>query len=551
MTANSKPVKPAALGVIGKDHIAAMFSQAGGEMETFTYRKALGTDDDGLPFVIEAAFAWAPNLLERRLVCGVNWSGAVGDTPFRDLGDENLGSLLANQWAGCDEPVLVLVHLATPRARYTDRGKSAVVIDDVKGGAIVTAVKAVTKAWAAQRKSEEREGRRRESRRDALRRTRTMSVKDAAWEVLPEAYAHASGGRLPVKARQLYYAARGPILKLTGRDTLDQAYFSQTIVRAYMEAHPAETAKWDVLFDARGTFYEPHTRKVVPLGTLEVRQYLAGVRAHTVPQLDYGYALPTTFPTVGPKHRFGAVLFTEKEGFNELFRAVRLAERYDIAYMSTKGLSVSACRHLADELCGQHGIPLLVTHDFDKAGFSILGTLQRDTAAYQFEHDFDVVDLGLRLEDIEAWGLESEPVSYGVSKTGEPKDPGPNLRRNDASEEEVDFLRGERTWQGYQGRRVELNAFTSPQLIEWLEGKLQQHGIAKVIPDDRELAAAFRRAVQVARINRELPKVVKKAKAEAKNVAVPAGLRQLVKDRLEQSPGQPWDEVVAALGADA
>ena len=105
--------------------------------------------------------------------------------------------------------------------------------------------------------------------------------------------------------------------------------------------------------------------------------------------------------TRGPSGCFGAVLFIEKEGFMPLFEAVNLAERFDIALMSTKGLSNTAARQLIDEMCGGHEIPLLVLHDFDKAGFSILGTLQRDTRRYSFMNDVEVIDLGLRLEDIE------------------------------------------------------------------------------------------------------------------------------------------------------
>ena len=43
--------------------------------------------------------------------------------------------------------------------------------------------------------------------------------------------------------------------------------------------------------------------------------------------------------------------------------------------MSTKGMSVTACRMLVEELCGRQGLPLFVLHDFDKSGFSIQQTL--------------------------------------------------------------------------------------------------------------------------------------------------------------------------------
>ena len=43
-----------------------------------------------------------------------------------------------------------------------------------------------------------------------------------------------------------------------------------------------------------------------------------------------------------------------------LFKEVKLAERYDIAIMSTKGMSVTASRELVDQLCAEGDIPLLV-----------------------------------------------------------------------------------------------------------------------------------------------------------------------------------------------
>ena len=88
---------------------------------------------------------------------------------------------------------------------------------------------------------------------------------------------------------------------------------------------------------------------------------------------------------------------------------MNLANRYDLMIVSTKGVSVTAARRLIDDVCGDHGLPLFVLHDFDTAGFLILGTLQRDTRRYQFSNAVEVVDLGLRLADIE--GLEREPAA--------------------------------------------------------------------------------------------------------------------------------------------
>jgi DNA topoisomerase VI subunit B len=125
----SKPVKPLDLGLIGKEHLLACFKAIGLEAETFKYQRAAGLAADGLPWVVETAFGWCPALEQRRIVAGVNWSVALGN-PFRSFGQtsEGLESLLADQRAGRDEPIVFVLHFACPRTQYTDRGKSAIVL---------------------------------------------------------------------------------------------------------------------------------------------------------------------------------------------------------------------------------------------------------------------------------------------------------------------------------------------------------------------------------------------------------------------------------------
>jgi len=126
---HSKPVKPKRLGLIGKDHLFARFKEIGVEAETFRYQRALG-EADGLPWVVETAFGWCPNLVSRRIIVGVNWSVGLGN-PFRSFGrhgGEGLESFLADQRAGRNEPIIFVLHYACPRTAYTDRGKSAVIV---------------------------------------------------------------------------------------------------------------------------------------------------------------------------------------------------------------------------------------------------------------------------------------------------------------------------------------------------------------------------------------------------------------------------------------
>lgn len=128
MQAHSKPVKPTMLGVIGKDHFKRRFTDAGCEMDSFQYRKVVDTTD-GVPWIVETAFGWAPDISGRQLVTGVNWSPGIIN-PFRELGSfgESLDTVLSEQRANRGEPVILVLHMTCPRVEYTDRGKSAVVV---------------------------------------------------------------------------------------------------------------------------------------------------------------------------------------------------------------------------------------------------------------------------------------------------------------------------------------------------------------------------------------------------------------------------------------
>jgi DNA topoisomerase VI subunit B len=132
MQQHSKPVKPAALGVIGRDHLARRFEALGCDMKVFSYSKALG-EEGGLPFVIETAFAMRAEEKEdegRVLVAGVNWSPGILN-PFRELGHmgRSLDEVLEEKRISRGDPIVLVLHMACPRVEYTDRGKSAIVIE--------------------------------------------------------------------------------------------------------------------------------------------------------------------------------------------------------------------------------------------------------------------------------------------------------------------------------------------------------------------------------------------------------------------------------------
>jgi hypothetical protein len=227
-----------------------------------------------------------------------------------------------------------------------------------------------------------------------------------------QAYLKASNqGRLPANARQIMNASRPLVLVLTGRKSWKKSsYFTQKLLPDFLDAHPDLTAAWNVVFDDRGHLIEPHTQHCVDLGTLAVRGYIR--RWHTdVPSEVGAVALDHRCPTMGPTNRYAYAVFIEKEGFYPLLEAARIAERCDLTIMSTKGMSVTAARPLVEQLSEQ-GMTILVCHDFDNSGFSILHMLQSDTRHYTFKTRPKMIDLGLRLAEMRAMDLDSARVGY-------------------------------------------------------------------------------------------------------------------------------------------
>ena len=210
-----------------------------------------------------------------------------------------------------------------------------------------------------------------------------------------------------------------------------------------------------------------------------------------------------------------------------MLEQAKFAERYDLAIMSSKGMGTTAVRTLIESLCDE--VEILVLHDFDKSGFSIVGTLTRDTRRCEFAVETRVVDLGLRLSDVDTWNLPAETVTYK-------SDPAYNLSLNGATQEEIEFLRGEQDWRSYRGQRVELNAFTSDAFVEWLEAKLKEQGVEKVIPDDATLESAYRRALSIQQYREAVDEATQEIQDRIAAVEIPENLRSDLKKRMKSDP---------------
>jgi hypothetical protein len=533
----SRPIKPKALGVIGEEHLKTGLAMLGVSETSICYRKHLGTTRRGLPYVLEVAFGVFDSKMERRIDVGLNWS-ALLRSPLWAISED-----LRRARVDPEDPCYIAVHLSCPELKFTDRSKSALTLPDSLRQELGKALERVTKEWTSLKKNRERLSRQ-EVEQLKQRKPRHLSIRDAAYQIVERAYQETSdNGRYPANARQIMYKARPLVLELTGGKCWSKSsYFTQVLLPNYMREHPDQTADWDVIFDARGRLVEPHTGRRVDLGTLQVRNYIKDwhedIGSPGVPKVEW------RVPTRGPANRYRHALFIEKEGFGQLLEKARIAERFGIMIMSTKGMSVTACRTLVEKLSGC-GVTILVARDFDKAGFSIVHTLRSDTRRYQFADKPNVIDMGLRLQDVQEMGLASERVEYGRCKGWgkAPVDPRLNLRDSGAAEEECEFLVRELDPAGFWvGERVELNAMSSPQLLAWLEKKLIEHGVTKLVPDAETLARAWTRMRQA----RAIQQVLGELQIEADSSPPPGDLQSLLEQNMHGN-GKAWDEVLWEL----
>lgn len=232
MVENSKPVKPKALGLIGEDHIRAWMSNSSVAPDSIKYKKVFG-ETNGVPFVLEVAsgaFAEGYEECDREVTVGLNWSPAL-KIPFTELSE-----LLGDARVYSLDPFRIFVHLTCPRLDFSDRGKGQLSLTPEIETALKKAIKAATKHITTAKRKADREGRLLDKQLEDMRKyqkMQSMSVRDAAFSVMENAYMQASADNtLPANARQIMYAARPDIIKLTGKAKpwSHSSYFTQTLL---------------------------------------------------------------------------------------------------------------------------------------------------------------------------------------------------------------------------------------------------------------------------------------------------------------------------------
>jgi hypothetical protein len=456
------PPKPSRLGKIDKEHFRTCFDDWYGlrRPDRFWHRRVEVLTDAGIPWVAEVAIASTKE--PGHAFFAINYSPSYVDPLSRTrLIHENIwatgaGSFLSNldAWPGSRGDGTfanraVLVHLITPTASFLEKGKSTLDVPYRVDDRIARAMFQAGQPLFKEHKARQRNAARAEREARAEEEPR-VSLKDACYEVMEEAVDAASGGgRLPFSAHTLYYQVRPRIQDFTDEE-LTSHYFEQTVVVQFQQ----DFGPIDGMYrEARGMLIEPHTGHTVPLGTREVA----------------GYEFP--------EYVFGAILFVEKKGLNPVWRSGRLGERLDLGIVNGEGQPQEAVLFARAE--GE--FLLFVLHDADHHGYVIAHTIAEATKRMP-KYKVKVVDIGLTVADAIRLRLPTETY---FRSTALPKWMVPQLTPDEREWFEGEFDHyNEKRRPVYRCTRVELNAFTTPDLLAFVEKKLHAAKAKKIVPPE-------------------------------------------------------------------
>jgi hypothetical protein len=313
-------------------------------------------------------------------------------------------------------------------------------------------------------------------------------------------------GEYRFNARQLFYGLR-PIVMQELHQELKLGNFTK-IIDGYEEEHGEIPGMYR---EPRGSITHPHRNETISLGTLLVEEYER------------------------PIWTFNKLLYIEKEGANEALKEVRWGERHDCAVMSSKGFSTRAARDLID-LLAVHDEPIEVfcAHDADAPGTMIYQTLQEATKT-RGARKIEITNIGLEPWEALDMRLEVETI-----------EPSKNERRKPVAQYVLDHEHGERWERWLQTHRVELNAMTTPDLIEWLDEKMADAKYGTLVPPAEVLTteldqrienevreAVTERILREAGLDRQVADAIGKIKKPTAT-ALAKGIRQSFKEQLDR-----------------
>lgn len=460
MQVEARAPKPQTLGRIPDEHVVEILDNTFGVQRAWQRRGAV-VDDAGVPWILELTVAATVD--DGWFYPAVNWSPVFADpTGGHEIHGDRESAYGVRGFLSTiglfgdgSRPAAATLHIITPSIRWLDRGKSRASIPDEVIDRLSEMTDRATRELQHERRAAERawssQQRAAAKARDAERSAKP-TLREACFDVMAEAYAKATGdGATRCAARSLAYGLRERIFNRHGLAYGGSlAYFTQKVIPDYVR----EVADLPLVFwEPRGILLEPHGGREVPLGTREAESYAL------------------------PEWTFDKLLVVEKKGLRGTLEDARLAERYDLAIVLAEGFSSTGARQLIEQMPA-HDVRVFVVHDADPSGANIARTIGEATARMP-DHHVDVVDLGLTPTQAVDLGLPTEVFFRDRAL--------PAALELDELEQE--WWIGEPTGKRRNGReiyrctRCELNAFTGPGLVAFIEEQLAAHGATgKVVP---------------------------------------------------------------------
>ncbi len=86
--------------------------------------------------------------------------------------------------------------------------------------------------------------------------------------------------------------------------------------------------------------------------------------------------------------------------------------------------------------------------------------------------------------------------------------------------------------------------------MEWIEVKLEEHGVSKVVPAEDYLVEAYRRAFQQAAVQQKINAVLEDMGDSGEDIDIPDNLESLraeVEGRLSEDNSATWDSIIRDL----
>ncbi len=363
-----------------------------------------------------------------------SWS-IVFDEGFYDLGmrtchsSKNLAGLLENY-----NDYRFVFHFISPYFIFKDAGKTEIDITSI----IIDLAKELRKALVKEKK------------RYNSSIEKPIQNTDLLRPYMDDAFSLAStNGKYAITARQMWYKIR----EISGAP--DEAYtaFTQTVLTEWINNHPEYEDK--INFANRGVFYIGD--KQDGLGTANVRNFINNIGKAPNTFRCYGGVSDNVYidDNFNVEYKYDKVLYIEKTGFDDIFKAEKIGEKYHMIIVSGQGFATRAAKTILYALQNK-GLKLYCMHDLDISGVNIFKSFQ--TTNDKFEYPIDIEDLGITIEDVYRYNIHPEQVEKGKSDRD---------KLLSMSDEYRSFFDG-----GTHYNRVELNAFTTEQILEIMDRKL-------------------------------------------------------------------------------